>query len=94
MSALTSLLFGCFAAALALLAYVVILSHHKKSSQKPLRLAGRVGIVETPLAPEGFVMVDGELWRARLRVGASLGRERRVRVVGARDCVLEVEPLG
>jgi len=94
MSAFTSLLFGCFAAALALLAYVVILSRHKKSSRKPLRLAGRVGIVETPLAPEGFVMVDGELWRARLCSGVSVGRERRVRVVGARGCALEVEPLG
>lgn len=94
MSALVSLLFGCLVAALALLAYVVILSRHKKTSQKPLRLVGRAAIVESPLAPEGFVLIDGELWRARLRGGASVGRGGSVLVLGARDCVLEVEPLG
>ena len=94
MSTLTSLLLGCSVAALALLAYVVIISRHKKSSRKPLRLAGRVASVESPLAPEGFVLIDGELWRARVRGGGSVGRGRSVRVVGARDCVLEVEPPG
>ena len=94
MSALVSLLFGCLVAALALLAYVVILSRHKKTSQKPLRLVGRAAIVESPLVPEGFVLIDGELWRARVRRGTSVGRGGSVRVLGARDCVLEVEPLG
>ena len=77
---------------LALLAYAVILSRHKKSSRKPLRLAGRVASVESPLAPEGFVMVAGELWRARLREGRGVAREREtVRVVGASGYLLEVE---
>jgi membrane-bound serine protease (ClpP class) len=83
------------AAALALLAYVALLSRHKKSSSRPLRLVGRVASVERPLNPEGFVLVDGELWRARARDGADIGRARgSVRVVGARGCVLEVEPSG
>ena len=73
------------AAALALLVYVALLSRHKKSSSRPLRLVGRVAWVERPLNPEGFVTVDGELWRARLRGGESVARgQGRVRVTGAR----------
>ena len=84
------------APALALLAYVAHASREKKrSSRLPLRLVGRVGSVETELTPEGFVLVGGELWRARVRGGAAVGRGGPgVRVVGASGCVLEVEPLG
>ena len=70
------------APAIALLAYVIHASRQQKYSHLPLRLVGRVASVERALAPEGFVLIEGELWRAR------------VRVVGARGCVLEVEPLG
>jgi membrane protein implicated in regulation of membrane protease activity len=82
------------AVASALLAYIMILSRHKKSSRKPLRLVGCVASVEAALTPEGFVMIDGELWRARLLGDLSVERGKNVRVIGARDCVLEVEPLG
>jgi membrane protein implicated in regulation of membrane protease activity len=83
------------APAAALLAYVVHASREKKrSSRLPLRLVGRVGSVERTLEPEGFVLVEGELWRARLRGGGRVERgSANVRVVGARDCVVEVEPL-
>lgn len=95
MSALLLPLLFLAAVALALAAYVAAVSRHKKASQEPLRLTGRVGSVERALAPEGFVMIDGELWRARARGGAEVGRgESNVRVVGARGCLLEVEPLG
>ena len=84
------------APAAALLAYVVHASWQKrKSSRMPLRLVGRVASVERTLEPEGFVLVEGELWRARARGGVRVGRgSMNVRVVGARDCVVEVEPLG
>jgi membrane-bound serine protease (ClpP class) len=83
------------AAALALLFYVALLSRHKKSSSRPLRLIGRVATVERDLQPEGFVLVEGELWRARLRGGAEVvGARASVRVKGASGCALEVEPLG
>jgi membrane-bound serine protease (ClpP class) len=82
-----------FLAALAPLAYAAVVSRHKKSAGKPLRLVGRVASVETPLEPEGFVLVDGELWRARVRGGLAV-RGGSVRVVGARDSVLEVEQVG
>lgn len=71
---------------------VALQSRHKKSSHAPVRLVGRAASVERALNPEGFVMVDGELWRARLRAGGRVGRDESVvRVVGASGCVLEVE---
>jgi membrane protein implicated in regulation of membrane protease activity len=97
MRALALSLFALAAPALALLAHVIHLSRQKKSSKRPLRLVGRVASVERPLSPEGFVLIDGELWRARARGGPLVGDVERglsnVRVIGARDCVLEVEPL-
>jgi membrane protein implicated in regulation of membrane protease activity len=92
------LLFTLLAAsvpALALLAYVIHSSRQQKYSRVPLKLVGRVASVERALDPEGFVLIEGELWRARVRGGASVERDGpRVRVVGASGCVLEVEPLG
>jgi membrane protein implicated in regulation of membrane protease activity len=80
--------------ALALLAYVALLSRHKKASGQPLNPVGRVAQVERDLKPEGFVIVEGELWPARVRVGAGPVRVgARVRVVGARGHTLEVETL-
>jgi membrane-bound serine protease (ClpP class) len=82
------------APACALLAYVVHHSRRQKSSRRPLGLVGSVASVERRLDPEGFVLVGGELWRARVREGGEVARgTSNVRVVGARDCVLEVEPL-
>jgi membrane protein implicated in regulation of membrane protease activity len=79
---------------LALLAYVFHLSRRKKSSRLPLKLVGRIASVERPLNPEGFVLIDGELWRARVRGEACVeGMRASVRVVGARGCALEVESL-
>src|SRR5690349_4110443 len=84
------------APALALAAYVVHASREKKrSSRLPFNLVGRVGSVERALAPEGFVLIGGELWRARVCGAGLVGGDRaRVRVVGASGCVLLVEPLG
>ncbi len=83
------------ALAIVLVAYVFISSRHKKSSRLPFKVVGRVGSVERPLSPEGFVLVDGELWPARTRAGEAVGPGRNnVRVVGASGHVLEVEPLG
>jgi membrane-bound serine protease (ClpP class) len=93
MASYGTLLIILSSAALLLLAYVVHLSRHKKSSRLPLRLVGRLASVERPLEPEGFVLLDGELWPARTRTGESVGRgSSNVRVVGASGHRLEVEP--
>ena len=95
MGALVISLLVLSAPAVALAAYVVHASRQQKYSRSPLNLVGRVASVEGTLEPEGFVLIEGELWRARVRGEASVERgERRVRVVGASGCVLEVEPLG
>ena len=93
MSVLALSLLVISAPALALLAYVIHHSRQSKYSRRPLRLVGRVASVEKALDPEGFVFVGGELWRARLRGGGRVGRgTANVRVVGAREYVVEVEP--
>ena len=65
-------------------------SRHMKGARGVVALTGRVGAVVEALHPEGAVLVDGELWRARVRSGGSVERGR-VRVVGARGHLLEVE---
>lgn len=78
----------------ALALYVAFSSRHRKASLRPLAPVGREGLVERDLAPEGFVIVDGELWRARLCDAGHLKRgQGRIRVVGASGCVLLVEPV-
>ena len=83
-------------AALSLVAVAALAaaSRHKKSAGAPLSLVGRVGTVEKDLAPEGAVLVAGELMAARSRAGERILREScaRVRVVGARGHCLLVEP--
>jgi|SRR3712207_3578167 len=85
---LTSALF------IALLVLIAAASRHKKRSTGALSLIGRTARVETELRPEGSVIVDGELWRARLSGSAlyALQRGSRARVVGASGYLLEVEP--
>jgi membrane protein implicated in regulation of membrane protease activity len=71
---------------------VAALSRHQKNAGRPLRLEGRVGVVLEALEPEGAVLVDGELWRARARSGDRIAHGR-VRIVGARGHWLEVEAV-
>ena len=95
MSALVISLLVLSAPAVALAAYAVHASRRRKYSRSPLNLVGRIASVERALEPEGFVLIEGELWRARVRGEARVGRGGpRVRVVGASGCVLLVEPLG
>jgi membrane-bound serine protease (ClpP class) len=54
-------------------------------------LVGEEGVVKTPLSPEGKVFVHGELWRAT--AASSIEGGVRVRVVGVRGLVLEVETV-
>ena len=85
---------GALAFGLVLAIFVVVaMSRHKKGGAGELDLLGAVALVQTRLAPEGSVLVRGELWRARTRTGANVERGREVRVVGASQHLLEVEPV-
>ncbi|HKR01259.1 MAG TPA: NfeD family protein [Pyrinomonadaceae bacterium] len=80
------------AVGLALLVFA--LWRHKRAASADVDLLGAVASVETTLAPEGSVLIRGELWRARLCAGADeVERGRSVRVVGASQHLLEVEPM-
>ncbi len=83
-------------------AMVWLLWRHKKGATGDIKLVGALASVEAALAPEGAVMVRGELWRARLKPsrGAAVHdadrnmivkRGSNVRIVGASEWLLEVE---
>ena len=84
---------AALAVGLVLALIVVALSRHKKGGVGDVDLLGAVALVQTSLAPEGSVLVRGELWRARTRTGAMVERGRAVRIVGASQHLLEVEPV-
>ncbi len=57
-------------------------------------MLGWFAVTHTPLAPEGEILVRGELWRARLSGSdAFLAAGESVKVEGARGAVLDVAPL-
>lgn len=57
------------------------------------RLEGRRGVVHEPLAPDGYVRLGHELWRAEVSPGhARLERGAHVRVHAVRGLTLIVEP--
>jgi membrane protein implicated in regulation of membrane protease activity len=56
------------------------------------QLIGERGVVKQRLDPEGYVLVRGELWKARLRPGQPpLDAPARIRVCGAEGMSLSVE---
>jgi len=76
---------------LAGLALIAAASRHKKAATGKLDLIGAVARAETDFEPEGSVLIEGELWRARSRAG-NFRRGMRVRVVGSTEHLLLVEP--
>lgn len=57
-------------------------------------MLGWLGVAHTPLAPEGHVLVRGELWRARLTSSeATVAAGERVKVLRADGMTLEVTAL-
>jgi membrane-bound serine protease (ClpP class) len=56
-------------------------------------LIGQTGVAREPLAPEGQVMIQGELWRA-LAEGETVDAGSRVRVVGVDGLTLKVVKNG
>lgn len=54
-------------------------------------LLGKTAVTRTALAPEGFVFVHGERWRATLEGGADAAPGERVRIIGAEGLRLKVK---
>lgn len=78
-------------ALLLIVLFLAGLSRHKKSASGPLKIIGAVGQAESALAPEGSVVINGELWRARVENGSFVQARDRVRVVGVQGHLLLVE---
>jgi len=64
---------------------------HKKAFAGPLQIMGQSAFAVTELAPEGAVLIGGEIYRARSKEGTFSPVNSRVRIVGATGHLLEVE---
>lgn len=58
---------------------VAALSRHKKAGTGDVKLIGEFAQVDSPLDPEGTVIVGGELWRARSNSGSAISSHPRTR---------------
>jgi len=89
-----AILFTATIAVVFLLALVLAgLSRHQKAGTRALNLIGATGFIQRRMDPEGAIIINGELWRARVENGSALQSRNRVRVVGAEAHLLLVEPL-
>lgn len=85
-------IFILLAITVALVAAVLIaLSRHKKSGTGEIHLIGASALVESKLDPEGSVLLDGELWRARSIDGTSIAPKVKVQVVELQGHLLLVK---
>ena len=73
------------------LALVVALYRHKRASSRSVSVMGKTGEVVSDLMPEGTVIVQGELWRARSRDGFALRTKAQVKVIGVEGHLLLVD---
>jgi membrane-bound ClpP family serine protease len=70
---------------------VTALSRHKKACARDVRLIGKTATVETPLLPEGTVIIGGELWPARSVDHSLISSQARVRIIGFESFMVLVE---
>jgi membrane-bound ClpP family serine protease len=90
---LLTLLLGLAFLVLMVALYLAVLSRHKKSGTQSLKLIGATGVVDSTLDPEGSVIVDGELWRARVANGRALQKGDRILVIRFEGPLMLVQPL-
>jgi membrane-bound serine protease (ClpP class) len=64
---------------------IAAFSRHKKAGTGVIKLMGETGWVDTQLDPEGTVLVQGELWRAKSSDGSAIFSHASVRIVGFQD---------
>lgn len=69
---------------------LVVKARRRKSMIGPAGLVGEIGVARTPLAPEGKVVIQGELWNAIASADVAPGQPVRVR--GVDGLLLKVDP--
>ena len=79
---------GCVLAIIA-----AALSRHKKVGTGQLGIIGATGSVNTKLNPEGTILLDGELWRARSQDAMFIDQDHQVVVADVHGHLLLVVPL-
>lgn len=72
----------------------VVRSRRRRAREGPLVDFPRHGQATTDLAPEGWVRLGGELWRARAEGGAAVRAGDRVDVIAREGLVVIVRPAG
>lgn len=78
----------------AFFSYIALWSRHHKTNAGGIDLLGMRARVSKTLQPDGAIIVDGELWRARVRhFGLPVLPGRLVHVVGADGHLLLVESM-
>ena len=68
---------------------IALKARRNKMAVGPQALIGEIGVVRTPLAPEGKVFVHGELWNAISNTPVDVGEEVQVRAVS--ELTLQVD---
>jgi membrane-bound ClpP family serine protease len=77
----------------AFLIYITLLSRHRKAGMSALSPLGLSARVESLLAPEGAILLNGELWRARVNHSSTrVVAGSTVRIVGVSGHLMVVEP--
>jgi len=76
---------------LAIIVWRVAEAQTRREVVGPESLIGAIGVAIDDLDPEGMIMVEGEVWRAR--ASSRIGRGERVRVVSYSGLLLYVEPV-
>ncbi|HEY6806978.1 MAG TPA: NfeD family protein [Pyrinomonadaceae bacterium] len=69
---------------------VALRSRHHKRRPSTTSLINSTGIVETPLNPNGAVLIGGELWLAKSINGTTIPSKTKVTVVATEAHVLLV----
>ena len=77
------------------LAIIGLRARRAKLRMGPDALLGEIAMAQTPLAPEGQVLVRGELWQARLSMGGpqQVSTGASVRVTAVQGLMLTVEQV-
>ena len=75
-----------------ILVRLAVVAHRRKAITGQEGMMGELGVARTDLAPEGKVLVHGEIWDARSALPVASGGRVRVRAVEGLKLVVEPEP--